>query len=135
MEELNDEINLDNYYIGDSIFYSNINDNIIPNTINNIIIRVKFFNNIISYQIIGRLDLKTKKIDKSYSSEIVNKTIYNFKNNSCIYELNEDFVNISEEWLFSEKFVSIESFSIIKYINVEFSTQYVSSKYILYKKN
>lgn len=121
------------YYIGDAIYYSEINDEIIPNTIENMIIHVTKTDNTISYYLAGRLDVPNKKIDKSYSSNIINTTSYN-NINSCIFESSEDFVKITEEWTFDENFTYIDSYTTIQYYNSITKPQHVSVKYILFKK-
>lgn len=124
--------NFKSYYIGDAIYYSEINDEIIPNTIENMIIHVTKLDNIISYYLAGRLDVPNKKIDKSYSSDIINTTNCN-NNNSCIFESSEDFVKITEEWVFDDNFTYIDSYTTIQYYNSNTKPQHVSVKYILFK--
>lgn len=134
------EFNLNNYYIGDSIYYSQqkSSNNIIQNQIENLIISVwtERTNNLkIYYNIVGRLDNISKKIDKSYGSDIINEATFDYTKKSCIFNLSQDFVKIEEEWLFDENLIHIDSYTNITYYNTNIETQYVVSKFVLYKKS
>lgn len=138
---MDESIHLNSYYIGDSVWYeSNESDSIIPNKIENLIIDVwtqrteGTENSKIYYKIIGRLDLKNKKIDKSYGSDKINEATFDYTKKSCIFNLSQDFVKIEEEWLLSENLIHIDSYTYITYYNTNIETQYVVSKFILYKK-
>ena len=140
---MDESIHLNSYYIGDSVWYSRYsksnesNDSIIPNKIENLIIDVwteGTENSKIYYKIVGRLDTKEKKIDYSYGSDKINETIFNSTKKSCIFNLSQDYVKIEEEWLFDENLIHIDSYTNITYYNTNIETQYVVSKFVLYKK-
>ena len=137
---MDQSIHLNSYYIGDSIYYSQEKSSgnfIIPNKIENLIINVwteRTNSSKIYYKIIGRLDLKNKKIDKSYGSDKINETTFDYTKKSCIFNLSQDYVKIEEEWLLSENLIHIDSYTYITYYNTNIETQYVVSKFVLYKK-
>ena len=136
---MEDYIELNNYYIGDSIWYfvkenSSSNIHILPNKIENLIIDVWTQSSNIYYKIIGRLDLINKTIDKSYGSDQINKGIFDAIKKSCIFNLITDYVKIEEEWVFDENLFHIDSYTSITYYNYTIETQYISSNFVLYKK-
>lgn len=138
---MDQSIRLNSYYIGDSIYYSqekSSGNKIIPNKIENLIISVwteRTNSSKIYYKIIGRLDLKNKKIDKSYGSDKINEATFDYIKKSCIFNLSQDYVKIEEEWLMSENLIHIDSYTYITYYNTNIETQYVVSKFVLYKKS